>query len=172
MSSVDAILFYGYLWSDEEDDGEIACAIHSETDPSKCSSNDWDSVVYARRGHLNPWSNFTEDERLPYAERQAATARWVEENREAIDRLHKEQAEIRAEFGVSLSSHGHYDCSVPHLLVVGTKQTVSFTEGLALAPSMLAVDPDWRDRLDKWLAEFGIAAPQPEPKWWMVAHYG
>ena len=35
-----------------------------------------------------------------------------------------------------------------------------------------AIDPTWAEKLDRWLAEFGIPKPQDSPRWWAVACYG
>jgi hypothetical protein len=169
-ASIDAHLFYGYIWDDEDDYGKIACAIHGvdedDYEPGEHSLSDWADVIHERRGHPNPWVDFPND--AP----QATTDAWVAANREAIDRKFAELKAIKDEFGVSLDWHGHHECQAPHLLISGTKRTASGTDGLGVTAADLWVNPDWRDRLDKWLAEFGIEAPQPEPQWWIVAEYG
>ncbi len=171
-NSLDAVLFYGYLWCDDDDRERIGRAIHgvTEEDYDDCdhSPGDWIDIVHRRRGHVNPWDTRP----VSASADDAAAERWIAENREALDRMYETKEAIDDEFGVAIGWHGHTDDQAPHLRIVGTEQRASYNNGLAVLPEMLGVDPDWRDRLDKWLAEFGIEAPQPEPGWWLVAEYG
>jgi hypothetical protein len=168
-ASIDAHLFYGYLWDDGDDYGKIACAIHGvdedDYEPGEHSLSDWVEIVLERRGHVDPWLSHP-------GGTDAVNKAWVAANREAIDARHDAKDAIASEFGVDLGVHGHHECQAPHLLIAGTKRTASGPDGLGITAADLWVDPDWRDRLDKWLAEFGIEAPQPEPQWWIVAEYG
>jgi hypothetical protein len=169
-SSADAILFYGYLWDDDESTAEIACAIHGverdEYDPSEHSISGWEELIHERRGGTNPWRACPDDDRL--------IAAWKAANREAIDAYFAAKKAITEEFGVDIGYHGApvHDVDAPHLAIAGTDERVGGLDGLAVTPEMLAVGPDWKARLDRWLAEFGIEPPQDEPQWWVVAEYG
>jgi hypothetical protein len=168
-TSIEAHLFYGYLWDDEDDYGRIACAIHGvgedDYEPGEHSLSGWEDIILERRGHVDPWVSFP-------GGTDAVNKAWVAANREAIDIKLAAKDAINSEFGVGLKHHGHRDAQAPHLEITGTRLSATFTEGLAVKPETLTEDPDWRDRLDKWLAEFGISPPQPHPQWWIVAEYG
>jgi hypothetical protein len=167
-SSAAAILFYGYLWDDDECTAEIGCAIHGvncdEYDPDEHDADDWDEVILGRRGVGNPWVACPEDDRMIDA--------WKAANRAILDAFWASKEAVRPEFGVVIGRHGVSEEDAPHLAIDGTAQCVVGRHGLAVTPEMLAVGSDWKARLDRWLAEFGIAPPQAGPQWWIVAEYG
>jgi hypothetical protein len=169
-SSADAILFYGYLWDDDESTAEIAGAIHGvdrdEYDRGEHSISGWEELIHERRGGTNPWRACPDDERK--------IAAWKATNTPAITDYFVSKKRIQDEFGVGIGLHGApaHDVDAPHLFIAGTDDRVSGPDGLAVTPEVLAVGPDWKARLDRWLAEFGIEPPQAEPQWWIVSEYG
>jgi hypothetical protein len=168
-TSIEAVLFYGYLWDDDEAYGDVACAIHGvdrdDYDPGEHSLSGWEDIILERRGHVDPWVDFP-------GGTDAENKAWIAANREAIDRKRQAKDAIGSEFGVDAGWHGHHECSAPHLMIVASKDFAEHMDGLAVTPTTLAVGPLWREQLDRWLAEFGIEPPQPEPQWWIVAVYG
>jgi hypothetical protein len=169
-TSATAILFYGYLWDDDESTCRVASSIHgvglNAYDPGEHSISGWEELIHERRGGTNPWRACPDDERK--------IAAWKPANREAIDAYFAAKKAITEEFGVDLGYHGApaHDVDAPHLAIAGSDERVGGLDGLAVTPEMLAVGPDWKARLDRWLAEFGIEPPQAEPQWWVVAEYG
>jgi hypothetical protein len=155
--STDAILFHGYCWDDETtlfEDGE------------------WAEAVLKKRGVHNPWDDYPpEIERVPdYEQRRKAGEEWTAVNRSRLDDWYAAKKAVEEEFGVEVGGHCSGDCSMPYVAIKGAGETAH--RGYPKEVPDLAVDPTWAAKLDRFLAEFGIEKPHPEPKWWLVSYWG
>lgn len=165
-----ATLFYGYLWDDDESTAAVACRVHGvgedDYDPGEHSISDWEEIIHARRGGTNPWLSCPNNDKDVDA--------WQAANAPAITDYFASKRAIKSEFGVDIDYHGYpsIDVDAPHLAIPGTVRRASGLDGITISAGDAAVNPEWKVRLDRWLAEFGIDPPQPEPQWWIVAEYG
>lgn len=157
--STDAILFYGYCWNEE--DLELV-------------EGEWEEVILKKRGEVNPWDSMPKDleEYLPgetYAGKRARGDAWIGKYRKEIDEWHEKKEKVRKEFGVDRCFHCSGGCSMPYIAVkeVGVTANRGYPE--AIDPSMFAIQPEWKDKLDRFMKELGIEKPQPEPQWWLVS---
>ena len=165
-------VFYGYVWHDSPDSGDVDLGdFDSEpAEPGDHVGSNWPQIVAARRGHIDPWKSFTPSKAGSHAQREAADDAWIAANQQRIDQWRETCDAIDAEFGVDLGHHGHSDYAAPHLSsYVHAEGT--WTDGLDIS-DLPEVDPVWRERLDRWLAEFNVPAPQDAPRWWVVASLG
>lgn len=159
-TSTDAVLFHGYCWTEEGD-------------PVNWPEGEWPHIILARRGVANPWDRFpsAEIEALPYEKRYAASTRWADANEAAIDCWQANVNAVRAEFGVEAYYHCAGSCAMPYLYVIGARALAHRGYPHEVAADALTVDPAWRKRLDRWLKEFGVVAPQDAPRWWLVSYW-
>jgi hypothetical protein len=185
-NSASAILFYGYCWSDEDDDREIKRSIRwyvrgapasdssDEDDDPETPTPEWPAAIAIHRGHKNPWDDFTSSTHRDYAQRNAHDKAWIAAHRAELDAWHAAQKAVEAEFGVEMSDHGSPadDYSAPHLLIKETETRTESLDGAEITAEKMVADPEWRTRLDAWFSELGINPPQKEPRWWLVVHYG
>jgi hypothetical protein len=165
--STNAVLFYGYCWQDE-------CRLFDD-------SQGWDRLAALKRGHKDPWDDFPKDlgdSSHPnyvrdYHARNAAIEKWKAGHRAELDGWHELLRGIEAEFGVELDSHCSGECPMPCLYVKGTETTARRGYPVEMNPDTdFAIGADWQAKLDRWLAEFGVEKPHPEPKWWLVSYWG
>ena len=179
-----AIVFYGYCWDSEDDDDdhdlrraflstagrfdEIDKLDDFDLEPTEV---EWPEMLARSRGHSNPWDHFQPcqpNERD--ADCEARTEAWLDEHGAEVDAWHALLRDLVSESGVALDYHGVLDSTKPHLLAIGSEIDVCGWDAVELLQRH--ADPKWRENLDRWLAEFGIEPPQPEPRWWLVASYG
>lgn len=164
--STDAVLFWGYCWGEEDVD------IFQGAVPDDA---EWEQVVLARRGFVNPWDAARDlDTCLPgerYEQKQARAKVWTDANRAEIDAWYEAKNAVAAEFGVEVGSHCSGECPMPYLTVPAAR--ILAHRGYAKAINGLpTADPEWRAKLDRFVAEFGIKKPHPEPRWWLVSYWG
>lgn len=177
-----AIVFYGYCWGSEDADHDLRRAFLStagrfdeidklddfDLEPTEV---EWPEMLARSRGHSNPWDHFQPcqpNERD--ADCEARTQAWLDEHGAEVDAWHALLRDLVSESGVALDYHGVLDSTKPHLLAIGSEIDVCGWDAVELLQRH--ADPKWRENLDRWLAEFGIEPPQPEPRWWLVASYG
>lgn len=163
--STDAVIFYGYCWSEEEeliDTGD----------------KEWSELILAKRGETNPWDQHPPDNPArsetmeQYRANEARSKTWREANRAALDAWSAKKRAVQKEFGVELQQHCSDAHSMPYLEIAeaGFMARRGYPEEIDV--TQLAVDPRWKGMLDAWLAEFGIEKPQAEPRWWLVSWWG
>ncbi len=157
--STDAILFYGYAWSDQAD-----------LVPFLPEDGGWEELIARRRGHVNPWDEWVEPApQMTYAARERLSKKWSDDNRTRLDGWYKAKADVKAEFGVDIHSHCSGDYPMPYIAVNDSHLCAS--RGNPQEVEKLQVGPDWNDKLIRFAAELGIALPEGGPKWWLVSYW-
>ena len=157
-----AILFYGYCWDEEVDLFEA----HRLDEDDEA---EWPELLLRKRGEQNPWMAFPDEkiEVLPYAQRQAATDRWVAEHRAELDEWDAKRNGVDMEFDVELGDHCSGECSMPYL---AAWELVAY-RGCPQDASLPVPAAEWDEQLNRFLAEFGITPPQAQPGWWLVSYW-
>lgn len=173
--STNAVLFYGYCWGEESELFERPMNRRGEL-------MEWPEIILQRRGVKNPWDDAPADldEYLPretYDQQQARAKAWTDAHRAELDAWYAAKRAVEAEFEVEIGSHCSGECSMPYLAV--TDQPIVATRG---NPEEIDIDrlildstgpaTIWTQKLDRFIAEFGIEKPHPAPKWWMVSYWG
>jgi hypothetical protein len=155
--STDAILFYGYVWEDED------------SDPLGIGDKEWSEVVLEKRGEKNPWHDYpAEDERLPYEERRKKGDAWAADHRAEIDAWYAKKRAVVAEFGVDVCRHCSGDCP---MLYISTKEHLA-SRGNPVRIESLVIEPGSNAKLDRFLQEFGVRPPASGLGWWLVSYWG
>jgi hypothetical protein len=155
--STNAILFYGYVWTEEED---LLLLRDDE---------EWTDRVLLRRGETNPWRAYPQEiERIEnYQQRQLAGDNWCAEHRAELDAWYAKKAAVEKEFGVELDMHCSGDCPMPYL----SAKTICARRGDPEKITDLAVKPEWAERLKKFMEELHIKKPKGGIGWWLVSYW-
>lgn len=150
--STDAILFYGYCW-DEEWAGLLP------SDEEGGDEAKWPKVILRRRGVANPWDSY------PSEESRAA------DRRAELDAWYAAKAAVKEEYGCDIGRHCSGDCPMPF---VSVGKVYEARRGYPEEVASLEVGADWGERLERFMADLGIARPdgQDAPRWWLVSYWG
>lgn len=161
-TDTDAILFYGYCWSEEtelfpdEPDGNSSC---------------WKTILLSKRGEKDPWDSYPRIEFQFYEQQQEAVKHWCKEHEAELALWDSKKDAVREEFpGIEVGQHCTSSSSVPHI----ARKVFKAHRGkdVSITADMLQVDPAWDEQLDRFLAEFNIEKPHPQPGWWLVSYWG
>lgn len=170
--STDAILFYGYCWSEEtelwDDD----------------RNGEWYEVVAKRRGITNPWDFYrdsgalAEHDLLPYKEQGPAYEAWKNDVgfQAMLDEWDGIKNAIKAEHPeISVGSHCSCDYPVPYICIADTEQTAGRGYPVTFDPSKMAQKEDntnWRGALAKFVEELDIHISDADgPGWFLVSNW-
>ena len=172
--STNAILFYGYCWSEEDVELFRNPEFGGDDDEGlkEGDSPEWTERVLLKRGEKNPWNNLpAEFAALPYQEKRKAQEKWIADHRAELDAWSAKKDAVEKEFDIVVSSHCSGDYSMPYLAANGSSVIAcrGYPEEVDLAT--LKVDPEWNAKLDKFIAEFGIEKPHEKPTWWLVSYW-
>lgn len=153
--STDAILFWGYCWTEE-------MAKPWDPEGEDASEEDAEGRYTRMRGEAAPSETYPKDaDKSPEAERVRA----------AFSEHWARQRGMVKEAGVTVGRHCSDSCSMPYVAVAASE--VEASRGNPEAVSTLAVGPDWRERLDAYCSFMGITPPEGQaPQWWLVSYWG
>lgn len=163
--STDGILFYGYIWTDEDD-----CypeALNGE------SINGWAEIEARKRGIVNPYDTIPEAinyHMAPQAEQDA----WYDANGELVSAWFKAVSEIKEKSLCDVGWHCSDECSMPYVYVKSTEIMASrgYPEALDLQ-SMALLTPGGTSLLESFLNALGIEPPEgQQPGWWLTSYWG
>ncbi len=157
--STDAILFYGYCWSEEG----------VELTPK---DKEWEEAVLRSRGVVNPWDAYPpENERLPYPQNRTAADAWSAEHRAELDAWYDAKEAVRTEFGCEIGRHCSGEYSMPFVCVSASEHRAR--RGYPIQVDALTVGDGWDEQLAKFMAAVGISKPdgQDGPRWWLVSYW-
>lgn len=103
---------------------------------------------------------------------RAAWGAWININQPDLDAWRASVAAVKAEIGVDWGNQGSWEYRAPYLYVLGSRKTAEW--GNAQPVIDLTVGPDWRAKLDAFLAGQNITPPEGEnqPGWWLTSFYG
>lgn len=159
-TSTDALLIYGYIFDDEQDlfGGE----------------DDWEDVVAAAAGAVNPWAAFPKEiDQLPYDQRRREGDAWTKAHRAELDAWYEVKKAAVAAYGVEIDRHGSDEWSVPIIKISGAGMTVARGYPKPVAASDLAVGDDWDERLARFVADLGIDVSEAAgPGWFLASWWG
>ena len=162
--STNATLFFGYCWDEE-------VRLFTADKPE----GEWMDIVLHRRGVHNPYNDFPAgsfDHIRGYAEKCKAENEWFSANRKSLDDYLRQVRQVVEEFGIVVGDHCSDSCRMPYVAVAGAVKSAYRGDPQAIDPAKLVADPAWPGKLDRFLNEFGITKPQPEPGWWLVSIWG
>lgn len=196
--STDAILFYGYTWTEEAEPEELF------------GEDEWWEKVARRRGIASPYDNYpTEGEMLTFGRQYAPApqaknggqARWQIEqhykefarkvwsfaNDDAYTRWRSAEDEIRSEFGCDVGTHCSCDYPIPYIYVMESRVVAirGYPKELDMHRLLhVSLDPFkgrlWTDLLDRFLEELEVEFPDPNdeyankvqgPGWFLVSNW-
>lgn len=165
--STDAILFYGYVWKEEQD--------LLERVKGRKEDDEWPDILLRRRGIRNPWDGYPNAEIRAirnYEEQRWRGDAWMTEHRAELDAWDAQKQAVEKEFGVDIGTHCSGECSMPfvHIVEAGTSARRGYPE--KLEPDALHIDPAWDAKLDRFLKELGLRKPQKNPGWYLVSYWG
>lgn len=168
-ASTNAVVFFGHCWQDEARllDGD----------------DEWDKAVFLKRGGCNPWDAYPEAEvrAMPYARQEAFADAWRAEHKAELDAYYAARKAIREEFGCDIGYHCSNECAMPYVYATGGEILarrgcpVDLGDKVLLdARSRQVREEEWHDKIDRFLAELGIARPEGQdgPRWWLVSSWG
>ena len=165
-TSTDAILFYGYIWSDE-------CNLFADGDDDEESDErEWEEILLERRGVSNPWTEHPGTETAGQA--------WMTANQKRIDEWYAAKEAIHDEYGVEIRRHGSDQWSVPYIHIDDERGHVRASRGHPeqVTAEMLTVGEDWDARLARFVADLGIDIAGDEdnevkgPGWFLASWWG
>lgn len=150
--NAEAITFYGYVWTDEDDRPEIEFGLSDAT-----------RALMAERQVPDPWADKPANVSYPD---------WYAIHTTEIDAWRATRQAIEDEFPIDVGHHGHYDYSMPYVYIRCSRIRAEWGDPQPLIS--LEADPAWRDLLEAFIAEQGIEPPagDDQPGWWSAARYG
>lgn len=169
--STDAILFYGYCWSDEDTIFEFD------------NEDEWYEVLAVRRGADNPWAFYkesgaeTEHMLLPYAQQSVAYEAWkVEVGFDSLYETWKATTDaIKVEFNVEIGTHCSCDYPMPYIAIPST-ETRAYRGGPkrlehpSVYPNGYEDSDEWNAELKRFVEELDIDVSDAEgPGWFLVS---
>lgn len=173
--STDAILFYGYCWTDES-----KSLIANNEDGA---AEEWHKVVAKRRGISNPWDLYRSSgaeaahRALPYNQRNVAYRDW--ERQVGFDALlgtwDKELDKIKAEYGgaVEISSHCSCDYPMPYIYIKDSHLRAKRGSSVMVPSShMGAATIYWDWALSRFIKDLDIDISDAQgPGWFLVSNW-
>lgn len=168
--STNAILFYGYCWSEE--DTQLFGEDEDDT---------WEEVLAVRRGATNPWTFYRESgaeaqhNTLPYGPQQdAAYNAWKEEVgfEEMYETWAATTKAIKSEYNVEVSSHCSCDYPMPYIYTHETEARRGFPQSIDIAELNQSPINYWNDELARFVKELDIDISEAEgPGWFLVSNW-
>lgn len=148
--STDAIVFYGYIWDDEDAliDFDLYDAVNA---------------TMAARGISNPWDDRPEG---------VSHREWADAHQPEIDAWRTMKQAVEDEFLVDVGRHCSDPAPMPYVFVRSTEITAS--RGNPKPLTQITVDPAWKGQLDTFLAECEVEPPEGDnqPGWWTCSWWG
>jgi hypothetical protein len=150
--STDAVFFYGYCWSEEEE---------------LIEEDEWPEVVAKNRGLRDPWLD------CPQVASREEVDQWVKQHRAEIDAWNDAKNAIGEEFGCDIGGHCSEQTTMPYVFIQGSEKLASRGYPERFDPDEMHADDAWNDRLNRFLKELGIRPPKKQkPGWWLVSYWG
>lgn len=169
--SADAIIFYGYCWSEPCD---IFGPQLDYYEPDDSDEKEWEERVAEQRGLVNPWSTMP-DFRLErnYREAKPLEDAWTAEHREEIDAWYQTLRDIQKEYLPEVGYHGHYEYSVPMIFIPESKNQASYCQPKNITNLDLHSEIEWDMALESFVEDLEINLDEAEgPGWFLVSEYG
>ena len=180
--STNAILFYGYCWTEEtsrpwtigDDDDEDDEDVDNEDVVTDDSDDDWESRYARAKGCLAPSTPFPQRTVQPTRENfYSSTPKDYSTAEQAIIDQHtaywQAKRKIVEAAGCSIETHCSGECPMPYVAVKAS-QTIS-RRGYMEEITSLAVDPSWNEALDEFCAVMGIKTDGLKAAWWLVSDW-
>lgn len=149
-----AILFYGYTWNEE----------------IKLFEGEWEEIICRKRGIVNPDDFYKEPENSTFKEKQEYADKWAEKHGKEIDNWHQAIENVREEFPCEIGHHCSSDYSMPYICI--KESEIIARRGYPKKITDLATNPNWKEKLEKFVKEIGIDVTDKEAAWWMVSYWG
>lgn len=163
-TSTDAILFYGYVWDDEDRPNPWPDADGDGDEPE-----DWEARLARLSGLTEPTVAFTGRRfgpggvELPLSpEEQAADDAW--------GAYFTAQSALVAATGCTVRHHCSGDYPMPYVAIAWSV-TMAW-RGFPVEITGLAVKPEWREMLDAFCRTMGIDTAGKKLGWWLVSYWG
>jgi hypothetical protein len=157
--SSDAILFYGYCWSEE-------CDLIERGEYSE-----WEEAIAVKRGLVNPWDSCPDFHEIrDYAKRRDAENAWLAKHESELDAWRAATKAIAEEFGCCIRHHCAGEYPMPYIAIRASRICASRSNPEEV--KSLEVQPDWDAKLERFITELGIEKLHESPRWWLVSYYG
>lgn len=162
-TSTDAILFWGYSWTDEtskpwtigtEDAGDDA-----ETD----ESDDWEDRYAQASGLARPQHPYPD---VPRGQQPTAMQAAV---MEAFKQYWEAKRKLVAASGCEVRTHCSGDCPMPYVAVMASHKLA--WRGDPVEITSLDVAPEWQEQLAAFCQKLGIKTEGLKATWWLVSDW-
>lgn len=175
--STDAKLVYGYVWDDEHDLFRSGADDDEDYDEDEDEDEDggeeWEEIIAARRGILNPWAEHAEElaaiEQIrPYTESRRLGDEWTTAHRAELDAWSAAKKAIAEEYGVEIDHHGSGEWECPVVKISGAGHTAARGYPHQLTAADLAADPSWDAKLQRFVTDLGIDTSEAKGPGWFI----
>lgn len=166
--STDALLVYGFVWSDEYN------LLDPEGEGDDDEEREWQEVVALLRGHSNPWDHYPDrNSAATYEERDRIGKQWCVDHNDELDAWRKVRNDIEAEFGVVIECHGSDQWSVPIVCIKSASLCASRGFPLELVPGQLETHRSWDEMLANFIDTLSIdTSDATGPGWFLASWWG
>lgn len=161
--STDAILFWGYCWTDEDrlpwmtdDDDE------SVDNTSDGGQDDPEERYAVACGVPRPTVEFPENEHDNSAKAKAARAEYLE--------FWDKRDNVYKRAGCKLVYHCSDECTMHGVAI--TASVLEASRGNPEQVKSLETYPEWEQKLAAFCDKMGINVKKQKPKWWLVSYWG
>lgn len=174
--STNAILFYGYCWTDEARNPWLLDITYENQDDYTEEEMDksWEErYVRLKHGLTEPNESFPERTwkwDVPHKDRV-----YPPDEQVIVDKYSafwKRRDELAKESGVECDDHCSSECPMPFVCIADTKIVTYRGDKTDITPEALAVNPFWGQMLREFCELMKIPVPDEGPKWWLVSYWG
>lgn len=171
--STNAILFYGYCWT-EETSHPWKIGIDDDADTDDSDDDGWDARYARTRGCVAPSTPFPERMVKPTRENGwSSTPKDYSDAEQAIIDQHTaywaaKQKIVEAAV-CCVDTHCSGECPMPYVTVKASRTTSR--RGCMKEIASLAVDPTWDEALTEFCASMGIKTDGLKAAWWLVSDW-
>ncbi len=169
--STNAILFYGYCWSEE------GVGLFDAPKDVWGEGESWQYVVLRKRGVVNPWDAYPVEEMASirdYRAKRAAEDAWTAAHRSELDAWYAAGTAVEKEFGCDIHYHCSNDCPMPYIAPEEGRKVVYRGCPEVVTVASLTTYYRWDGMLERFMTELGISKPegQDAPQWWLASYWG
>lgn len=169
-TSTDAILFYGYCWTEETSKPWTIGKDEDEDEDEGDEDEDEDPEVrYAKaKGLVEPTGQYPETVDKHYKRRTdftPAEQAVIDEYSVYWDR----QRELTKASGCEVGTHCSSECPMPYVAV--KESVLKSWRGYMTEINSLGVGWDWDDKLRDYCEVMGIDVSEKRPAWWLVSDW-
>jgi len=159
--STDAILFFGALIPDKDEDPYLPYPWDHDEDDEK-GETDWQDLLAEKHG-------------VAYPTHLAKLKDWTPEQQDEYRAYSKKRSEIVSALGCRLGSHCSSECPMYYVAVADRVFRAHRGYGVEIEPERMVVPQRDVEKVKRFLIELGYTAEQVEHwriGWWLVSDWG